>query len=144
MAPTAPTRPNPHRVLPSVLARRPGAHLALSLLVVGVAFLMIPAPGVGALSSPSGGGSPSTPASIPVAPAAPVAPLHASALAGSSGSGTPAQTDPAVIDRFANYSLSLGAPASAAPAASSPSSPIAATPAATSSEGARAGPPPPP
>ncbi|MGA8275506.1 MAG: carboxypeptidase regulatory-like domain-containing protein [Thermoplasmata archaeon] len=111
-----PPDPTSRRALPFAARRRPGASLALSLLVVAVALLMVPAPGVGALSSPSPPAAPSTPTAVPTSVAHPAA-VPSSGLAGSSGANTPAGPALSTIDRFANFSLSIGATAPASSAA---------------------------
>jgi len=134
----------PSNVGTFALRHRPLASLLLPLLVVAVALIMIPAPGVGALSMPSlsAASSASTPGLTPAPtlaahPSTPA--LHPGGLPGSSGHNAPETpgVSNSILNRFANYSLTLGQN-SASTTSSPSSSPGTAAGASTASPGNRA------
>jgi hypothetical protein len=120
------------------LRGRRGTPLALAVIAVAVAFLMVPAPGLGALTMPTAPPAPpSVPASLPT-PVAHAAPTPASsALAGSSGSNTPASPTPplSIFNRFANFSMALGAKSSSSTSSAATAAPVASSASSASSAG---------
>src|SRR5580658_3149620 len=120
------------------LRGRRGTPLALAVIAVAVAFLMVPAPGLGALTMPTAPPAPpSVPASLPT-PVAHAAPTPASSgLAGSSGSNTPASPTPplSIFNRFANFSMALGAKSSSSTSSAPTAAPVASSASSASSAG---------